>query len=172
MDTTLATLPQVLGPDSEPFDLRFTGGDGAEHRGAHIIQISNNPYGTTFRGRGSRPRIDTHLLGVMALVLGKRGDAAAFLAAPLASGHPERFEGLSSWATPTLEVTSGAPIEMGLDGETMVMDSPLHFSIRPTPVRVRLPRHSIGYSPAARSLGWRKALAGLWSIITRGSAPL
>ncbi len=97
VDTTLATLPQVLGPQSEPFDLRFTGADGAEQRGAHIIQISNNPYGTTFGGRGSRPRLDTHQLGVVALVLAKRGDAAAFLAA-LASGHPERFGGLSSWA--------------------------------------------------------------------------
>ena len=56
VDTTLATLPQVLGRDSEPFDLRFTGADGVEQRGAHIIQISNNPYGTTLRGRGSRPR--------------------------------------------------------------------------------------------------------------------
>ena len=28
VDTTLATLPQVLGPDTEPFDLRFTGPDG------------------------------------------------------------------------------------------------------------------------------------------------
>ena len=93
--------------------------------------------------------MDTHQLGVVALVLGKRGDAAAFLAA-LASGHPERFGGLTSWATPTFEVTSDAPIDVGLDGETMVMDPPLRFSIRPSPVRVRLRRHAIGYSPAAR----------------------
>ena len=106
--------------------------------------------------------MDTHQLGVVALVLARRGDAAAFLAA-LASGHPERFGGLSSWATPTFEVTSDAPIEMGLDGETMVMDSPLRFSIRPSPVRVRLPKHAIGYSPAARSLGWRKSLRRLWA---------
>ena len=77
VDTTLAILPQVLGPESEPFDLRFTGADGVEHRGAHIIQISNNPYGTTFAGLGSRPRMDTHQLGVVALVLAKRADAAA-----------------------------------------------------------------------------------------------
>ena len=162
VDTTLATLPQVLGPQSEPFDLRYTGADEAEQRGAHIIQISNNPYGTTFGGRGSRPRLDTHQLGVVALVLAKRGDAAAFLAA-LASGHPERFGGLSSWAMPTFEVTSDAPIEMGIDGETKVMESPLRFSIRPSPVRVRLPKHAVGYSPAARSLGWRKSLRRLWA---------
>ena len=28
VDTTLATLPKVLGPNTEPFDLRFTGPDG------------------------------------------------------------------------------------------------------------------------------------------------
>jgi diacylglycerol kinase family enzyme len=164
VDTTLATLPRVLGPATEPFDLRFTGPDGVEQAGAHVIQISNNPYGSTAGGLGSRPRLDTRQLGVVALVLGKTGGAAAFLAA-LATGHPERFQGLTSWAMPTFEVTSEAPIEIGLDGETQVMDSPLRFSIRPSPVRVRLPRHAIGYSPAARSLGWREASRQLWGVV-------
>ena len=114
--------------------------------------------------------MDTHQLGVVTLVLAKRGDAAVFLAA-LASGHPERFGGLSSWSTPTFEVTSDAPIELGLDGETMVMDSPLLFSIRPSPVRVRLPKQAIGYSPAARSLGWRESLRRLWATaVAQGPA--
>ena len=164
VDTTLATLPQVLGPQTEPFDLRFQRADGTEQRGAHLIQISNNPYGTTARGMGSRPRLDTQTLGVVALVLGARGGAAAFLTA-LATGHPERFDGLSSWATPTFEVTSDAPIEIGLDGETVVMEPPLRFSIRPDPVRVRLPKHAIGYSPAARSIGWRAEARELWQVV-------
>jgi diacylglycerol kinase family enzyme len=164
VDTTLATLPQVLGPDTEPFDLRFTGPDGEEHRGAHVIQISNNPYGTTAGALSSRPRLDTHQLGVIALVLGKPSDAASFLAA-LATGHPERLPGLTSWAAPTFEVTSDAPIDVGLDGESMTMDPPLHFSIRPSPVRVRLPKHAIGYSQAARNLGWRAAAHELWRVI-------
>lgn len=164
VDTTLATLPQVLGPESEPFDLGFTGPDGVEHRGAHIIQVSNNPYGSTVATQGSRPRMDTHELGVVSLVLDKPGAAGAFLAA-LATGHPERFEGFNTWSTPTFEVTSDAPIEVGLDGETKVMDSPLRFSIRPVPVRVRLPHHAIGYSPAARSLGWRESLRQLWGVV-------
>ena len=81
------------------------------------------------------------------------------------TGHPERFEGLTSWTTPTFEVTSGDPIDVGLDGETMVMDSPLRFSIRPSRVRVRLPKHAIGYSPAARALGWRDAAHQLWQVV-------
>jgi diacylglycerol kinase family enzyme len=167
IDTTLATLPDVLGPDSEPFDLRFTAADGVEHRGAHIIQISNNPYGTTMRGRASRPRLDTHQLGVMTLVLPRRRDAGVFLAL-LARGRPDRFEGFSSWATPTFEVTSDGPIDMGVDGEHMVMDSPLRFSIRPSPLRVRVPLHAIGSSPAARSLGWRESLRRLWATAMGG----
>jgi diacylglycerol kinase family enzyme len=164
VDTTLATLPQVLGPDTEPFDLRYVGPDGEERRGAHVIQVSNNPYGTTARAMGSRPRLDTHTLGVLSLVLTASAGAGPFLAA-VATGHPDRFEGLSSWATPTFEVTSDSPIEIGLDGETEVMDSPLRFSIRPTPVRVRLPKHAIGYSPAAVSMGWRADLRELWGVV-------
>ncbi len=164
VDTTLATLPQVLGPETEPFDLRFTDGDGKAHQGAHVIQVSNNPYGETVRGMGSRPRLDTGQLGVVSLVLGQEGGAAAFLAA-LATGHPDRFGGFATWATPTFEVTSSAPIELGLDGETMVMDPPVRFSMRPQPVRVRLPHHAIGYSPAARSIGWRESLRDLWGVV-------
>ena len=164
VDTTLATLPQVLGPGTEPFDLRFTGPDGQAHEGAHVIQISNNPYGTTAAGMGSRPRLDTHHLGVVSLVLAEKGGAAAFLAA-LATGHPERFPGFAAWETPTFEVSSEGPIELGLDGETQVMDPPLRFSMRPRPVRVRLPHHAIGYSPAALSLGWRQDIRELWGVV-------
>jgi len=164
VDTTLATLPKVLGPDSRPFDLRFTGPDGTEHSGAHVIQVSNNPYGRTASGMGSRPRMDTQELGVVSLVLGPEGGSAAALLAALATGHPERFPGFATWSTPTFEVTSDSPIEMGLDGETQVMDPPLRFSMRPTQVRVRLPRHAPGYSPAARSLRWRQWLRELWGV--------
>lgn len=163
VDTTLATLPKVLGPDSQPFDLRFTGPDGTQHPGAHVIQVSNNPYGRTASAMGSRPRMDTQELGVVSLVLGPEGGAAALIAA-IATGHPERFPGFDTWSTPTFEVTSDGPIEIGLDGETQVMDPPLRFSMRPTQVRVRLPRHAPGYSPAARSPGWRQGLRELWGV--------
>src|SRR4029077_7077115 len=57
-DTTLATLPMVLGPGTKRFDLRFEAPDG-HHDGAHVIQVSNNPYGDTLATIGSRPRLDT-----------------------------------------------------------------------------------------------------------------
>ena len=46
VDTTLAAIPKMLGPGASPFDLRFNGPDGERHESAHLVQISNNPYGT------------------------------------------------------------------------------------------------------------------------------
>jgi diacylglycerol kinase family enzyme len=163
VDTTLATIQKVLGPGTRPFDLRFTGPDGKRHEGAHLIQISNNPYGKTrtVDSISSRPRLDTKRLGVLALELGDDRAAAAFLTA-VAAGHIERFAGFTSWRPETFQVMSDSPIDVGLDGESLSMDSPLSFSIRREALRVRLPRHAIGYSPAARSVDWRSACRGVW----------
>ena len=156
VDTTLATLPRVLAPGTEPFDLRFAGPNGEPHQGAHMIQISNNPYGPTISTLGSRPRLDTGRLGVVSLEIRSDAEAASFLAA-VATGHPARFNGLRSWSTPSFEVSSGSTIDVGLDGETLEMAPPLTFSIRSNAVAIRLPVGAIGYSPAARAMGWRSA---------------
>ena len=161
VDTTLATLPRVLGPNTKPFDLRFDGPDG-HHDGAHVIQVSNNPYGDSLAALGSRPRLDTGQLGVVSLVVDSDRGLRSVLS--MAAGRAGKVHGLTSWSTPTFEVLSGAPIEVGLDGETQVMDSPLRFSIRPDPVRVRLPKSAIGYSPAGRSLGWAGSLRALRAV--------
>ena len=130
METTLAALPQMLGPDTKPFDLRFTSGDGVQHDGAHVIQVSNNPYGGTLSTMATRPRLDTGKLGVFALVAPDALGVTRFLA-QLALGHPERYEGFSSWSEPRVEITSGSPIAVGLDGESLTMDAPLVFTSRP-----------------------------------------
>ncbi|MEP6972548.1 MAG: diacylglycerol kinase family protein [Actinomycetota bacterium] len=161
VDTTLSSLPKMLGPSAEPFALRYTGPHGEHHDTAHVIQISNNPYGKTIDALGSRPRLDTKRLGLLALEIGDDRAAAAFLSS-IAAGHPERFAGFMSWTAETLEVRSDAPIDMGLDGESLSMDSPLTFSIRTEPLRVRLPTHAIGLSPAGRWPGWRSAARGIW----------
>ena len=165
VDTTLATLPTVLAPGTEPFDLRYSGPDGEPHQRAHMIQVSNNPYGSTLATLGSRPRLDTGRLGLVSLEILSDAEAAAFLAA-LATGYPERFHGLRSWVATSFEVTSGSPIDVGLDGETLSMDPPLSFSIRSRVLAVRLPVHAIGYSPSARAMGWRSALQNVWRVAT------
>jgi diacylglycerol kinase family enzyme len=158
VDTTLATIPAVLGPSTEPFDLRFVDGQGGRHDGAHLVQVSNNPYGA--RG-GSRPRLNSGQLGIIALEIQNDRAAAAFAAA-LAIGRPVQFAGLITWVTDAFEVTSGAAIPAGVDGESLDLDPPLRFSIRSRPLRVRVPRHAIGVSPAARAFRWRSAARAVW----------
>jgi diacylglycerol kinase family enzyme len=165
VDTTLGAVPKILGPGARPFDLRFAKPDGDRCEGAQVIQISNNPYGTeSLNALTSRPRLDTKRLGIIALEIGDDRAASAFLTAA-AARHPERFAGFESWTAESFEVTSGSPIDVGLDGESLSMDPPLHFSIRDRPVRVRLPSHAIGYSPAARAMGLRRASRGLWRVV-------
>ena len=57
LDTTFRALPRLLGPGSRPFDLRFTGPGGERHTAAHVVQVSNNPYG------GRRPPSRAALVG-------------------------------------------------------------------------------------------------------------
>jgi diacylglycerol kinase family enzyme len=163
VDTALTTLPTVLSPGTEPFDLRYVGPDGEAHDRAHVIQVSNNPYGSTIAALGSRPRLDSGRLGILALEIRSDKEAARFLAA-LATGHPERFNGLRSWSAPSFELSSGSPVDVGLDGETLALDPPLSFSIRSQALSVRLPPGAIGYSPAARAMGWRSASRNLWRV--------
>jgi diacylglycerol kinase family enzyme len=160
IETSLNTLPQVLGRGSRPFDLRFTGPAGQPHVGAHVVQVSNNPYGRTAGTRANRPALDTARLGVIALEIKDDRAAAAFLAAA-GAGRPERFGGFDAWEPETFEVTSAGPIDMGLDGEAVQMASPLLFTLRPHALRVRLPERAVGLSPAARDLHTRTRLQEL-----------
>ena len=162
-ETTLSELPEMLGPGSEPFDLSFTTPDGTHHEGAHVLQVSNNPYGTTLKGLSSRPRLDTGTLGVFSLVI-PDGVSATRAIAAMATSSPELYPGYLTWSTPTFEVTSASPIAVGLDGEALDMDPPLVFSSRPGVLRLRLPLGAIGYSPAARATGVR-GLLGLWRVV-------
>ena len=84
----------------------------------------------------------------------KRPDDAAEalrrVTAPL--GHPESFPGFVTWEPLRVEVGSGGPIDVGIDGEALRMASPLRFTIRPGALRTRLPRAKIRLSPQDRPL--------------------
>jgi len=104
--------------------------------------VSNNPYLLTRAGGfGYRPSIATGQLGI---------------ATASATGRLR----WSQWNAPSFEVESGTPVPVGVDGEALVLDPPLRFTMRPGALRVRLPTQAFGYSPAAR----RSSSA--WSAIT------
>lgn len=161
VDTTLSALPDLVGPGSRPFDLRFTDPAGDRHSGAHVVQVSNNPYGRTIRTLASRPRLDSGRLGVIALRLPEGPPDPAVIAA-IAAGRQDRLPGFAAWEAQTFEVDSGGLIDAGIDGEALRMPPPLRFSIRPGALRIRLPRHASGLSPAARDQGAHTRLRGLF----------
>jgi len=163
IDTTLKELPNLIGPGSDGFDLRFVTPDGQRRDRAHVLQISNGPYGKHLLGVDTRPRLDSGELGIIALLMPDEASERHFLAA-VASGKPERYEGFKAWSARAFEVTSGFPIPAGIDGEAVDLDPPLRFISRSQALRVRLPRHAFGYSPAARTEPLRSAIRDLWRV--------
>jgi diacylglycerol kinase family enzyme len=149
MGTALELLPAMLGPDAVPFDLRFTGPDGTEHASAHLILVSNDRYELgSGEGFGSRRRLDAGTLGIVVARFQSSGDLARFVELA-AAGQARRFPGWAEWTDTSFELRSGRPVEIGIDGEAMLLDPPIRFRTVPGALRVRIPPHAPGYSPAA-----------------------
>jgi diacylglycerol kinase family enzyme len=143
-------LPDLLGPGAEAIDLEFTLADGTNCNDAPLVLVSNNPYELThLSGAGTRERIDTGMLGIVAARV--QGSDISKLVALELVGQAGRYPGLLSWSASEFEVRSGAPVEIGLDGEALVLEAPLRFASMPGALRVRLPRRA-GLSPAARAV--------------------
>jgi hypothetical protein len=69
-----------------------------------------------------------------------------------------RPRGWVEWTDTTFEIRSAEPA---------VLDPPIRFQILPTALRVRIPPHAPGYSPAAAvpTPGWA-TLTALWQTAT------
>jgi len=66
-------------------------------------------------------------------------------------GQAGCYPGLLSWSAREFEVRSRGPVEVGLDGEALVLEAPLRFASMPGALRVRLPR-GVRLSPAGRAV--------------------
>ena len=131
--TIAKTVPDTLGPDGKPLDLRWDGPDGGEHTSGAVILVSNNPYRMRAVGAGSRPRMDTGELGVTVFEPGQGQGKAPLL----------------QWTVPEFEVRSDSSVPVGLDGEALVLDAPLRFTSRPAALTIRIAPHHPGASPSA-----------------------
>jgi diacylglycerol kinase family enzyme len=150
LETWADMLPDLLGPDAEKVDLEFTTPNGSPCDDAPLVLVSNNPYRlASLAGAGTRERIDTGLLGVLAARVRSAADVSELVALELV-GQASRYPGILSWSIQEFEVRSGGPVEVGLDGEALVLNSPLRFVSLPGALRVRLPR-GVGLPPAARA---------------------
>jgi len=167
LKTAADILPRLLGPGATPADLQFTGPGGTEHRTAQLILVSNNAYQLDYiGGRGTRERLDRGTLGLVAASISGPAEAQRFVALE-ALGQVRRFPDWLEWQAPRFEVRSGGPLNVGIDGEAVVMDPPLRFTIRAGALRVLLPRHRLRASPAAAAvhLASRSVIADLAGIV-------
>jgi diacylglycerol kinase family enzyme len=135
--TLLDTLSATLGPEGQANELRWIDLDGVAQRSTALILVSNNVYrlGTTL-GSGTRPRLNAGILGVVDFHPPIAGE----------KGAPARWRELEA---PEIEIEADAPVPIGVDGESMLMEPPLRFRIRPRALRVRIAHSHPGASPSA-----------------------
>jgi diacylglycerol kinase family enzyme len=150
MQTAAAMLPDLLGPTAKSLDLRFRLPSGEEATTAQLLLVSNNPYQLArLRGGGMRERLDGGVLGI-AFVRVDTAAEAEKLAALEAVGRARQFASWNDWTATEFEVRSAVPVEIGVDGEALTLQPPLHFVIRPRALILRLPRSAVRPSQSAR----------------------
>ncbi|HTY71201.1 MAG TPA: phosphatase PAP2 family protein [Actinomycetes bacterium] len=148
--TSLEALPEMLDPRQPEPDLRFTLPSGQRARSAQVILVSNNPYRLPAPHGAARPRLDGGVLGVVAVMLPRLNDVDA-VARLEGVGERRPPPGFEEWTAREFEVDSGAPIDLGIDGEAATLDPPLHFTTRPGALVVRLPRAARERAEAGRA---------------------
>jgi hypothetical protein len=121
-------------------------------RGADTLAKGNKPYELVhIGGRGTRQRMDLGTLGVVAARIAGPKEAVTFVGLE-AAGRIRKLRGWLEWDVSTFRVDSGGPIEIGIDGEAMLLDPPLIFESLPGELRVRIPTHAPGVAPAGAAV--------------------
>ncbi|MET9968585.1 diacylglycerol kinase family protein, partial [Streptomyces sp. NPDC006356] len=117
----------------------------------HAVLVSNNPYRTDDPfGLGRRDRLDAAVLGVLGIRVDSAAEAAGLLLDPAPGG-------LTILTSPEVIVEADRPeIEAGLDGEALVLPTPVHCRIAPGALRVRVPRKRPGIPQPVPRLDWRR----------------
>jgi diacylglycerol kinase family enzyme len=157
--TTLDVLPDALARDaSTALTVRI--GD-TPTTGPQAVLVSNNPYAQAdLTHPGYRPRLDGGRLGVLSLRIERATDAAALL-------RGLRSRAVSVVTTDRVVVDAEMPtLPVGVDGEALLLPTPVRCTIRPGALRVRVPRQR----PGARLVPRRWDQQGLWSLAVHGSA--
>ena len=70
------------------------------------------------------------MLGAVSVTVSSAADAEALTALEL-TGRVSQFRGWQEWTAPEIEVRSSRPVEIGVDGEALLLEPPLRFASRP-----------------------------------------
>ncbi|HUZ38338.1 MAG TPA: diacylglycerol kinase family protein [Streptosporangiaceae bacterium] len=145
--TTLQLLPDLLnGQTGTPLSAR-TG--SVSITSPQALLVSNDPYQMgDIAGLGRRARLDTGTLGVIAVTVASARQAVQLLR----RGHGP---GLTTLTADEIVVEADAPqIPVGIDGETVMMPTPVRCATRPAALRVRVPKNRPGVPPPRPAVDW------------------
>ncbi len=153
LSTTVSVIPDLVGSQSEPFDLDFAGPDGGAVDNCWMLLVSNNVY--TFDSLielGSRNRLDAGKLGIAALGTEGSGDVVAMVML-----GPRRARAWSEWEAREFKVSSqDETVAAGVDGESVELSTPIEFAIHPGGLRVLVPEASLAGADARLALAHRR----------------
>jgi diacylglycerol kinase family enzyme len=123
--------------------------------GPQAVLVSNNVYGMgDIAGLGRRARLDRGTLGVFGVTV-----TSAVQAAGLLRGAHSR--GLTRLAAREVVVDADASqIPVGVDGEALLLETPVRCIVRPLALRVRVPRDRPGVPDSKPEIDWNR----LWQM--------
>jgi len=145
--TTLQMLPDLLkGHHGAHLSAQAA---GTRIEGPQALLVSNDPYGMgDVAGLGRRARLDVGTLGVVAI----RIDSARQAAGLISRGHGH---GLTVLTAEQVTIDADAPeIPVGIDGETVMLPTPVRCTIRPRALRVVVPKERPGVPAPKPPLEW------------------
>ena len=149
LNTMLDTLPDLL--QGHRGARLHAQADDALVEAPQALLVSNNPYGTgDIAGLGRRARLDRGLLGVVGVTVANSWQAAGLLRGRHAAG-------LSVLTTKRIKVTARAPhIPVGVDGESILMPTPVTCTVSPCALRVWVPRERPGVPAPKPPKDWAR----------------
>jgi diacylglycerol kinase family enzyme len=153
LNTTLSTLPDLLqGHRGARLSVQA---DGTQIEAPQALLVSNNPYGTgDIAGLGRRARLDRGRLGAVGVTVSSAAQAAGLLRGRHATG-------LKLLTTKQIEISADVPqVPVGVDGESILMSTPVTCTISPGALRVWVPRDRPGVPAPKPPRDW----ARLWYL--------
>lgn len=145
--TVLRMLPDLLGGPDGP-GLRVRSGN-LTIENPDAVLVSNGPYEMhDLAGLGRRAHLDSGVLGVVTVTVGTTREAVGLL-------RRTHRQGLTQDTTAEVRIDSDRPeIPAGVDGEALMLSTPVLCTITPGALRVRVPRKRPGIRRPPTHLDW------------------
>jgi diacylglycerol kinase family enzyme len=147
--TTLDQLPGLLAGQQGP--RLVARAENVTVEAPQAVLVSNNQYGMgDIAGLGRRARLDRGTLGMFAVTVQSAAQAAGLL-------RGTQSRGVTRLVGREVVVDADVPqIPVGVDGEALLLDTPVRCVVQPAALRVRVPRDRPGVPDPKPIMDWNR----------------